>query len=214
MAKRLREDNVLVHGVLRNFVPDMRMKHANGSDDRDSLLYLGIVEKHKGVETLVDAFEKSRDSQEFRLVLVGQGLQRERILRRIERSGLKDRISVPGYLPYDEIISIRNRSLAQIVPSEWLENAPLSAIESLSMGVPLIASDIGGLPEIADDSSGSKRFPAGDSARLAEALVNVWQERDRFEMARRLARTAYEERYSPQIHMRQYLNIVKGATRD
>ena len=214
LAKRLAEDGVPVHKVLRNFVPDMWAKEADYSGEKDLFLYLGIVEKHKGVKTLVEAFDKSKDGQGFKLVLVGQGSQRDSIMKRIERGGLAGRISIPGYLSHDQVVSTRRRAAAQAIPSEWLENAPLSAIESLSMGVPLIASDIGGLPEIADDESGSWRFPPGDSVKLAEILVSVWEERDRLEKVRRLARLAYEAKYNPQTHLKQYLAIVSGAVRD
>jgi glycosyltransferase involved in cell wall biosynthesis len=58
-----------------------------------------------------------------------------------------------------------------VVPSLWAENAPLVALEARAAGCPVIASDIGGLPELIEDGRDGLLFPPGDSDALAAILA-------------------------------------------
>ncbi len=64
-------------------------------------------------------------------------------------------------------------SLASVVPSRWYENQPLTVLESLGAGVPVIASSLGGLPEIVRDGIDGWVVPPDDPAALAAAIDEV-----------------------------------------
>jgi glycosyltransferase involved in cell wall biosynthesis len=197
MANRIRGEGVEVHKVLRLFVPDLGETQGTVRPSEDTLFYIGLMEQHKGLDTLVDAFAKSRDDN-----------IRGHLREKVSRIGLDGRISLPGFLPRAEAEEIRRRAVAQVVPSVWFENAPSAILEAFSLGVPVIASNIGGLPEMATPESGSTTFPPGDSARLAEELVRLWQSKDRLDERRRMARKAYDDRFTPDIHIRGYLETI------
>jgi glycosyltransferase involved in cell wall biosynthesis len=208
MARRLERDGVATHHVLRNFVPDVAPPLSAEPSARDSIAYVGMLEPHKGPRTLLEAFSKSRDKQGFRLHVIGEGSLRSELNGRVRELGLADRVSVPGFLPRSEVESIRSGSAALVVPSEWPENAPLTVLESLALGVPVLASDAGGLPEIAGAESGSMIFKAGDVDSLASCIVSLWQNRPHLGEMKRKAREAYVSRFSPEVHIAQYLKIV------
>ncbi len=216
VARRLRKEGVEVYRVLRGFVPDFSQNYPITESPKDSLVYLGLLEKHKGVETLLDAFIRSRDKQEFRLHMIGEGTLKGRLIARAAEGRVADRVVIPGYLPRQEVEEIRRSSVAQIVPSTWYENAPSTALEAFSLGIPVVGSNIGGLPEIIGPDSGSMIFRPGDVEQLAEILVTLWDEKDRMTEQRRKARKAYETRFRPEIHVTEYLRIVGelGRTRD
>lgn len=209
VAKRLESEGVSVHGVLRGFVPDLGEHFQRSSSKDDVVFYLGLLEKHKGLLTLLDAFAKSRDRQQFRLYIVGEGTLREDLRRRVASLGLSGRVSVPGFLSRPEVEAIRKDAVAQIVPSVWFENAPSVILEAFSLGIPAIASDIGGLPEIATPDSGSKLFRPGDADELAISLESAWQERHDLDEKRKRARDAYTSRYRPDTHIAAYLRMIK-----
>ena len=94
-----------------------------------------------------------------------------------------------------------------VIPSEWYENAPLASLEALAMGTPLIASDIGGLSEIAREAEGSLLFTPGDERDLAEKITQLWNSRDSQEGRSLSARRAYESRYTPSLHIDKYLKV-------
>jgi len=208
MSRRLKRDGITSHHILRNFVPDPAPPVSGEHSAGDSIAFVGMLEPHKGPRTLLEAFAVSRDRQGFRLHIVGEGSLRGELNGRVKDLGLADRVSVPGFLPRSEVVSIRRNSAAIVIPSEWPENAPLTALESFALGVPVLASDAGGLPEIAGSESGSMIFKAGDINSLAGRMVSLWQNRPNLGEMKRKAREAYVSRFSPAVHIAQYLKII------
>jgi glycosyltransferase involved in cell wall biosynthesis len=167
------------------------------------------MEPHKGVQVLFDAFVNSSDSHGFKLHIIGEGSLRQGLLNSVRKLGLAGRISLPGFLGRNETENVRRNAVAQIVPSIWYENAPAVALEAYSLGIPVVASEIGGLPEIVRPEDGSMTFPPGDSRELAKILVLLWETRDQLNDRRRMARNAYDSRFRPEIHLREYLKIIR-----
>jgi glycosyltransferase involved in cell wall biosynthesis len=205
MAKRLKQDGLSVHHLLRNFVPDLGARSPKGLV---SIVYVGMLEIHKGPRTLLEAFARSRDLQGFKLHIIGEGSLKDELRARVEDMGLTGRVNVPGFIPRSEVQSLLQNSTAMVIPSEWPENAPLAALESLSMGVPVLGSDQGGLPEILGPDSGSVIFRAKATDELAKEIVSFWERRDDMDGERRKARIAYERRFSPDVHLDQYMRII------
>jgi glycosyltransferase involved in cell wall biosynthesis len=212
VANRLNRDGIKVHRVLRGFVPDL----AEGvrTDSRsESIVYMGLIERHKGVQLLLDAFSNTRNSQQFELFMIGEGTYKDAIKRHVRQLKLSGRVHVTGFLPRKEAEAIRKNSAVQVVPSVWYENAPSTILEAYSLGLPVLASDIGGLPEIVGPDSGSATFNPGDVDRLGELLVEIWNSRMTLDERRRKARNAYEGKFRPEIHVSQYLKAISEFSR-
>ena len=218
MSRRLETDNLEVSRVLANFVPDKGDGSEPDSRKDDEagpmVLYVGMLEPHKGVSTLVRAFALSRGTQGLQLVIVGQGSARDAISRLVRELGVSDRVRLVGYVSNEQLLELRRRALFQIVPSEWPENAPLTILESFSASLPILGSDAGGIPEMVDSESGSLLFRAGDTADLSKSLTRIWNLRDEIDGLRRLARQTYLRRYTPQVHIDAYMNALFSRDAD
>jgi glycosyltransferase involved in cell wall biosynthesis len=208
MSRRLRRDGITSHHILRNFVPDPAPPISGEHYTEDSIAFVGMLEPHKGPQTLLDAFARSRDRHGFKLRIIGEGSLRSELNGRVKDLDLANRVSVPGFLPSSEVQSIRRSSAALVVPSEWPENAPLTALESFALGVPVLASDAGGLPEIVGSDSGSMVFKAGVVESLAECIASLWQNKTHLGEMKRKAREAYVQRFSPTVHIAQYMKLI------
>ena len=213
MASRLREDGISNVRTLRNFVPDPSPGKAMEQQDDGAIIYLGMMERHKGPETLLNAFYRTRNDHGFVLNMVGDGPLKDYLVGRIKTLKLDRRVRMLGFLSRGDLNTLRRTAIAQIVPSEWPENAPLTVLEALSLGTPILGSDYGGLPEIATPDSGCTTFKGGDQHSLDRSLVDLWNRRDDLSEARKLARKAFEEKYSPEIHLKSYMEIIKGHQR-
>ena len=211
LCKRLEEDGIRPHSILRNFVPRPTRRSA-GDHHGDSLAYLGILEPHKGPQTLLEAFAKSKDQQGFKLKMIGEGSLKSRLREMAKELGVEGRVEIPGFLPKEEVESILSDAASLIIPSEWPENAPLSVLEALSLGVPVLGSDQGGLPEIIDTAN-QRSFKSGNVANLTDSLMTMWADRKGLEMLRERAREAYESSFSPEIHMARYFSVINKASR-
>jgi glycosyltransferase involved in cell wall biosynthesis len=210
LAKRLRSEGVRVAHVLRNFVPDPSSQDREVDLQDDTIVYLGMLEIHKGLRTLVRAFEKSVADQGFILDIIGNGTLRHEVEQMASRTGVKGRVRVHGFLKREEAERLRRRAVAQIVPSEWYENCPLTILEAFAWGVPVVGSDSGGIPEIVGPESGSRLFKTRDVDALANVLVDIWSERGRISAMREKARSTYESRFRPETHMMEYIKIVNS----
>jgi glycosyltransferase involved in cell wall biosynthesis len=129
--------------TLRNPLPIDTEYELNDTND-GYLLYFGRLAKEKGVKTLIDAVEKTQ----CRLVILGTG-SIEGELKEYAKE-LKN-VEFKGFKTGNELKEYIRKSLCVVLPSEWYENGPYSAMEAMAMGKPLIVSDNGGLPELVDD---------------------------------------------------------------
>lgn len=131
------------------------------------LLYVGRVSREKGVDRLVEACVEL----EMELVIAGDGPD----LERIRSASVTDEgiVRFVGHVDADQLCKLRAKCRAQVVPSTWPENAPLAALEAMGQGVPLIVSDRGGLPELAERASNVVVVPTLSASTLAAALASL-----------------------------------------
>jgi glycosyltransferase involved in cell wall biosynthesis len=123
-------------------------------------------------------------------------------------------VEVVGYVAGEAKRRLITEALCTVVPSECYDNFPVSVVESLALGTPVIASRMGGLPELVEHGRTGLLFPAGDAEALAECLRQISQkEANTCEMAANALVTA-RERYSPERHLAQLLEIYIDAIRD
>lgn len=212
-AKRFMQDGVNVDTIIRNFVPDIGRGVRANRNESNEIIYLGMLERYKGPGTLIKAFAKSKDRQGFDLRIIGDGRYKPHLRAMIDLHNLRSRIELSGFMPREQLEDVRQRASAQVIPSEWFENAPLSALEGLARSTPMIGAEMGGIPEILTSDAGAKTYRPGDADELAERLVEMWEKRDNMDSLGRLARAAYESRYTPGIHLEKYLATVQRSRR-
>lgn len=144
------------------------------------LLYVGGISPHKNLSTLVEAFHQIRSESErsIRLVLVGDykddpflsaypSLQEQ-----IAQLGLRDSVMFTGFVTDEDLVHLYNSAIALVLPS-FDEGFGLPAIEAMSCGTPVAASDCGSLPEVLGEA-GTYFNPhsARDIASVVGELLN------------------------------------------
>ncbi len=153
--------------VLHNFIDEERaslIKESKPSVQRGShCCYVGRLSHEKGVDTLLDAVKSMPD---IHLKVVGGGAL-EQTYR--ERYGKCRNIEFSGQCTPVEAVKHVMSARCMVIPSVWYENNPLSVIEALCAGTPVVGAHIGGIPELIDVTSGVT-FTAGDVKSLSEAL--------------------------------------------
>ncbi len=138
------------------------------------VLYLGTINKHKGVHVLVDAANRLADLPiEVHIHGTGPDEKYERYLRdlagnpAIRFGGRYDRDDLPALLGAAHVI---------VMPSIWYENHPIVIREAFAAGIPVIAPDLGAMPEAIQNGRDGLLYPPGDAAALAELLRRVLEE--------------------------------------
>lgn len=139
------------------------------------LLWVGRIDPVKGLDVLIEACpELLRRGVDFRLYLVGDGPPRAALEARGRSLGLSDRVHFAGPRPNGQLPDWYRAADLMLLPSRS-EGLPNVLRESLSCGTPFVASDVGGISEIAEGSAG-RLVPAGDPGALADQIDRALRE--------------------------------------
>jgi len=111
------------------------------------------------------------------LAIAGDGPEREPLERRAAQLGLDGRARFLGRLPRDGVLRLYRAADAALLSSSW-ENFPHSVVEALAVGTPVIATAVGGVPEVVRDGENGLLAPAGDAGALAAAVVRFFGDRE------------------------------------
>ena len=118
------------------------------------LLFTGRFTREKGIKELLQAVSKIGDKN-IKLLIVGSFFFGTDIKNKFEKEikeyvdTIKDRVIFTGYIPYDEINKVYAIADIAVIPSMWEDPAPLTIIEAMASGLPIITTNSGGIPEYA-----------------------------------------------------------------
>lgn len=170
--KGLMEKSKITRSPIRkmsNFLP-IDQKYEFNSNYEDYVLYFGRFSREKGILTLLKAHKESGCKR--KLILVGAGPQLPEIEKYIADNKLIN-IELPGAIYGEQMEDIIEKSRVIVVPSEWYENCPYALLQSLAKGKIVIASRIGGLPELIKEEKTGFLFEAGNSTDLMHNIEKV-----------------------------------------
>ena len=196
-AQGLRRDNITVlHNFVKPFVRPSEAevrnaRHIFGLADEDAvILAAGRLSKEKGFADLVAAtaqLASMGDLPAFRVVIVGDGPDRDALTRQAEALGIGDKVVFAGFqrdmAPYFAMACI----LA--LPSHS-EGSPNVVLEAMAAGLPIAATNVGGVPEIIENRTTGLLTPSGDPAAMAAALHELLTDT---ELGQRLGESARAE---------------------
>ena len=116
---------------------------------------------------LVRAVQRAHEAGAvFRVIMAGDGPLREEIRAQVAAAGLERVIEIPGFLPREELLA---RSHA-FVQCSRIENLPYAVLEAMAARRPVVATRVGGLPDLIDDGVTGWLVPPDDPAALADAM--------------------------------------------
>jgi teichuronic acid biosynthesis glycosyltransferase TuaC len=142
------------------------------------LLFVGWLSELKGVPQLLDAMALLHAYPDCRLVLIGEGYLESELRQRAINLGIAARVSFLGPSTAEEIAVWINASDLLCLPSQS-EGCPNVVLEALSCGKPVVATEVGGIPELVDDSCGvlmSSNHPEELARSLNRALEREWDQ--------------------------------------
>jgi len=197
---------------LAPFVPedDPAMDSSSGASVLDALpkkyiVYFGRLSPEKGLVMLLDAVARL---MRVPLVVCGDGPLRSALEERAREA--KSRVQFTGYLEKPVLRAVVGRANAVVLPSESPENAPYTVLEAMAMGVPVIVSNMGGLPELVGRGGGVV-FTVGDAADLAAKIYEFWEDGSLAGEIGRCGRRVVTEQLTEKRHVDDLVRIYEKA---
>lgn len=132
----------------------------------DYVLYFGRYAEEKGTLTLLEA---CRALPEIPFVFAGTGPLEGRVN---QAPNVENR----GFVAGEELRRLIAQARFSVYPSEWYENCPFSVMESQMYGTPVLASDLGGAPELVQPGRTGDLFRGGDAQELTEHIKELWED--------------------------------------
>lgn len=147
--------------------PVARVQYMRRQHQGIEVLYLGLLEQHKGFSALIEAWQKL-EGDEYRLTIIGDGTLSHQARALAERD---NRVRVRGRLTGKALEKAWEDIDLVVVPSLCVENSPMVIMEAMARQVPVVATDVGGIPELASLWSGVITVPSAQPEALKEAIL-------------------------------------------
>jgi glycosyltransferase involved in cell wall biosynthesis len=177
-----------------NGTPDIR----RSSDDQLTFGFAARMEELKAPMDLIEAFGRVyRDHPNISLRFAGTGSQKAQVVSRAEELGIVDRCHFTGVYTRPEEKTAFMKSLDVFVLPSLSEGTPNGIIEAMSHGVPVVATAVGGIPDVVTSETGLL-IPPGDPAALSQAMLTLIQDGQLRARMGQAAQERYKELFSPE----------------
>jgi glycosyltransferase involved in cell wall biosynthesis len=171
-----------------------------------NVLFLGKIAPEKGVFDLLEALALVRARLPgTRLVLAGEGDTSEARMR-ADALGLHDSVELPGWISGARKEQLLRDTSVFALPS-YFECMPMSLLEAMAIGIPCVASDVGGIPDIVSDGVEAALTPPGDVTALAQALERLLVDREAYVRLSEAALRRFSTCFAADVVMPQLENL-------
>jgi len=213
--------------VIPNFIdpPSFRARAEKYRDEierelgirrRDKVVsFVGHLRRQKGAEYLIRSIPAILQAlPETKFLVVGSGPERDRLLRLAGSLRVADSVRFVPYIENERIPGLYKLSRAFIFPSIWPEPFGRVLIEAMTVGTPVIASRVGGVPEIIKDERGGILIPPRSPESIAEAAISLLKDENRCKRIGEGGKRRVEEEYTLGTVGPKILDVYKSILRD
>lgn len=160
--------------------------------------FAGRLNEVKGINVLLEAAKLTG----LPIKIAGTGVEKE-------NGDSLDNVEFLGVLNREQMLGFYRKARFVVVPSVWYEMCPLVVVEALSLGLPVIASRIGGLPELVEEGETGLLFKTGDADELAQQMNRLWSDSGLCAKFGTTAQHRALSSYSPDAHFRALTSLYE-----
>lgn len=197
--------------IIPNVCPDSAYSEISRSDNDAAkrILFLGRLEKEKGFNDLLLAVARIRNRVPgVRLICGGAGDENE-VKNWIRTAGVGDLVELQGWVSGMAKYECFKHAALLALPS-YVENLPMVIIEAMAAALPVVATTVGGIPDVIESGKEGLLVQPGNVDELADAIVRLMHDQAMRKSMGCNARQKYEKNYSPQCVIPQLELIYKG----
>jgi glycosyltransferase involved in cell wall biosynthesis len=183
--------------------------YKNYSNNSYVIGYAGRLEKFKGVIDLLDAMPLILKSQpKVSLIIAGEGSYSDEIIKRTQELGIGNRVTYKGRLDREEMAKFYNEISVLVMPSLWPETFGKVGVEAMSVGTPVVATDVGGVRDWLEDTKNGFLVSPSKPDQIAEKVLNILKDSNIQNMMKICARET-AEKFSMEKFADNLLEIIQ-----
>ncbi len=199
--------------TINNFVNLKRLSDAERLAVRRSsntILFIGLICHRKGIYDLVRALPAIlKEVPEARLVAAGPG-EIEAVRRCAREVGVEDRVLLPGSVSGFDKLRLFEEAALHVLPS-YYEGVPFSILEAMAAGLPVIATSVGGIPDVLRDGEEGYLVPPGSLSELSRRIIELLNNRELRERMGENAQRRLHSKFSSETRSRHFLRSTRST---
>jgi glycosyltransferase involved in cell wall biosynthesis len=173
------------------------------------ILFVGRLAEEKGIAQLIAAYDLNPHLPPLKIA--GDGPLRASLEQLVRDRTLSDRIQFLGRQPQAAIFQLMRTAICLVFPSIWYEGFPLTIVEALGCGLPVIVPALGSMAEIVIDGQTGCHFQSQNPQDLADKIAWASQHPQELVPMSQVARQTYRTQYSPQANYDRLLEIYQKS---
>lgn len=174
------------------------------------LLFVGRLSREKGVFHMIEALRRMPQTA-YRIVITGDGPEKDAVTREIATLSPKHLVTLNGYVGHDELQRLYREASLVVFPSIGSEGCPLTGIEAMYMGTPVVAFGVGGVPEWLIDGQTGILVQRANIDDLAIALMSLIQNDGRRRELGRNAHAFVRGKFRKNMHLERLLSVYQAV---
>ena len=221
VSRSLKEDTQSIFNVKKeikvipNFIDFTKHLHHSeecqrnliANDNQHIITHISNFRKVKRIDDVIDIFYRIQDEVNAILIMVGDGPERLNAMTTCEKLGIADKVKFLG--KSNQVYEILCYSDLFLLPSSS-ESFGLSALEAMMMGVPVISSNVGGLPEVNIEGQSGFLFDVGDTQNMAKKSIELLKDQVQLEALKEQAKKV-AKCFDIDTVVTQYLEVYEKA---
>jgi len=203
---------VPIHTVY-NPVDPSKLPEPSEHDGPPEVLFLGLMVRDKGVYDIIDVARQVRSAvPEARFTLGGDGPELQQVRAAVQAAGVGEFVHTPGWISGDDLVAAFQRASVFCLPS-YNEGFPVCIVEAMVVGLPVVSTDVWGIPEAVQHGTTGLIHAAGDQPALAAALMDLLLHRDKARAMGAAGRERALAELSRDVLVRQTVEIWRSLAR-
>ncbi len=212
------KEQLIINGfreaMIRQLAPSVKFGDVVSTEAKATkrVLYVGQLIRGKGVDLLLDAF--AQVDERVSLDIVGQGNDLGMLQQLIsDNPALSGRVKIHGWIDPHELIEIYDRAMVTVVPSRWPEPFGMVGLEAMLRRRPVVAFEVGGIPDWLEDGSTGFLVPEADTAEFARCINKLTADIDLVRKMGDEAERQVKQKFSFIRYMEELEKILKGEVK-
>lgn len=184
--------------------------HKHGENRSNIILYVGRIEKNKGVGELIEILNMIKDTP-WKAKIIGYGSYEDEVRKKIHALGLSNNVEMIGFIPHKDLPHYYAEASVIVVPSCYPEPFGLVGIEAMYFGKPVVAFNVGGIGEWLNDGETGFLVPFPNKELFAKKIEYLLKDKNQADKFGEKGQEAVKKFIYKEAHVKSLLQIYQEA---